>query len=58
VVEGVGQREQKSLKNLHLLVASWREGDKMRNVHLASTRKMDMDARLARQERSVGNLKQ
>jgi hypothetical protein len=45
VGEGVGQGEQKRLQDLHLIeMASWREGDKTRNVHLGSTRKMDAEA--------------
>jgi len=41
VGEGVGQGEQKGLQDLHLTeMASWREGDKTRNVHLGSARKM------------------
>jgi hypothetical protein len=43
--EGVGQREQKGLQNLHLTeMAYWREGDKTRNAHLGSARKMDAEA--------------
>jgi hypothetical protein len=45
VGEGVGQVEQKGLQDLHLTeMASWRKGDKTRNVHLGSTRKMDAEA--------------
>ena len=47
--EGVGQGEQKGLQDLHLTeMAPWREGDKTRDVHLGSTRKMD--AEVARQK--------
>jgi hypothetical protein len=44
VEEGVGQGEQKGLQDLHLTeMASWREGDKTRNVHLGSAVKMDAE---------------
>jgi hypothetical protein len=45
VGEGVGQREPEGFRDLHLTeMASWREGDKTRNVHLGSFRKMDAEA--------------
>jgi hypothetical protein len=40
-----GQAEPQGLQDLHLTeMASWREGDRTRNVHLGSARKMDAAA--------------
>ena len=42
--DGEGQGVQEGLKEVHLLMASWREDDKVRNVHLGSSRKIKAEA--------------
>jgi hypothetical protein len=49
-----GQADPQGLQDLYWM-ASWREGDKTRNVHLGSSRKMDAEAarRMAREMKAV-----
>jgi hypothetical protein len=40
------KQTRKGLKTYTYWMTSWREGNKMRNVHLGSTRKMDAEEAL------------
>ena len=42
--DGEGEAHQEGIQDLYLLDGSWREGDKVRNVHLGSSRKIDAEA--------------
>ena len=44
MADGEGEDHEERLQDLCLLDGSWREGDKVRNVHLGSCRKMDARA--------------
>ena len=41
---GKKKRTRKGYKTYTYWIASWREGDKVRNVHLGSSRKIDAEA--------------